>query len=373
MQKDYFIQTLVAEVRPRLQSVNVFIRLQNSVENQPVSINLSDNYFEILCANSSSITNWPQLNILTESLSCVKNVNNSISFRFATTGDLGSFKSELLTNNTDDNNGVSKRVIFFESDVNYSIECVNCKRTLNNSIVFQRVLPLPSDNCDPTDWFCHNHNHEGENNDTNFSLNPKESELFYAKCYVFLNRNNVNNTRTSGKTVVCRYCLSWLGLKENNSTLKLWSNTIQVSNGAECYKTLGLTDSFNAIFENIEHILFNSAKVILSCQSNSTKVDYLLLWIIEKKLEIYFTINNGICTKYNVAKVLYRVVDENGIENQWKNDSNVQSVDVSKPMLVDVLKHLHYFNKVFPKEFSTTNDFLVSYLFMYDPFVEDII
>lgn len=370
MQEHNFIKTLVLEVRPRLQSVNVFMQLENFIDNEQVKINLNENSFEISSSNFLSIViNCPDLNILSESLSSIQNVNNSISFRFSTTGnDLGSFKREILINNEENTSNTSNNETFFATDTCYSIQCINCTRNLNDSIKFRRVLPLPSENCDPNEWFCHNHKHENQNN--TFSLNPKENDLFYSNCYVHLNKSNIDSIRISGKVLVCKYCLNWLGLKENDDTLKLWSNTIQFSNGINYYKTKSLTDVFNVINENIKHILFNSAKVILNCQSSSKKLDTLLMWIIEKKMTIYFSKETHLHKKYNVAKVLYKIVDENNLENQWKNDSSVQVIDVSKSMLVDVLKHLHYFNRVFPKQFSTTNDFLVSYLFMYEPFIE---
>jgi len=44
----------------------------------------------------------------------------------------------------------------------------------------------------------------------------------------------------------------------------------------------------------------------------------------------------------------------------------VTSAFFSKVMMLEVLQHLHKNNKVFPPEFAMSNDFLVSYLFLYE-------
>ncbi|KAJ8964103.1 hypothetical protein NQ314_005128 [Rhamnusium bicolor] len=363
-EKNY--KSVILEVRPRLQSVNAFITLLN--ESKSITIFLENEDIQITKDGITSTIPCNGMNIMPNSLSSLKIIDNYITFRFATNNSLleslGGFKTEFLQNTVASIESLSNKPLLSKG-INYTIQCINCSKSLNIPIKFQRILPLPSDNADPGDWFCHAHGSQD-----NISLDPKEADIFYTHCYVHINKINVPNIRGNDKVVVCKFCLNWLGTVFNPNTLRLWFNTVKFLDNNAAISTISLTDVFHSIKDILKHSLYNSIKLMLTCQTSVTQVDSVLIWIMEKKLQILFD-GSGVLKKYDVAKVLFKFSkSDEELFTQWQNDSMVNTVNISKPMILDVLKHLHKFNKAFPLEFSKSNDFSVSYLFMYDPFLE---
>ncbi|KAL1517224.1 hypothetical protein ABEB36_001017 [Hypothenemus hampei] len=188
-------------------------------------------------------------------------------------------------------------------DTLYKLECSNCERELS-STKFNRVLPLP-ENLDQNDWFCH------APAGNVMSLEPGSKDLFYGNCFCHIHSDIIKNTLTKNQVFVCKSCLNWLGVKCGFSSLR------------------SLEDEQGSLY----------------------------LWLLEKELKIVIDDRETAC-----AKVLFKFSDQ----RHWSQDPNVETVEISKPMMIDLIKHLHKNNQFFPKEFSMSNDFYVSYIFMYE-------
>lgn len=355
----------VLEIRPRLRSVNAFVLLNHMAK---AEVLLESDSISIVLDNKISIIPFRDFKIVDNSLSSVTTMDQFITFRFATDNNLydttGGFKTELLQNTVASIESLSNKPLL-SKNTNYVINCINCGKSVTDSMKFERILPLPSENLDPSDWFCHSHG-----NQSDFNLDPKSTDIFYTHCFVHINIGQVLNIKSKDKIVVCKFCLNWLGLKHNKNTLKLWHNTVKFVSSDTSIYTHSLADVFQSIKSILNHSLHNSIRLIVTCQTTSQHLDIILLWILEKKLQILF--DDIDCTKTcEVAKVLFKFIqDSNEIYRQWQNDAFVNTISISKPMMTELLKHLHKFNKVLPKEFSKSNDFTVSYLFLYDQLVE---
>lgn len=358
--------SLIMEIRPRLQSVNVYIVLKQKttdvnvvLNHNDISINVEGSVYKIPCVG---------VNILPESLSSLQINGFHVSFRFQTDNNpqdlTGRFKAEFLQPPRTQNY-VATNTNWLKKNTSYSLFCCNCRKIFCNDVSFQRVLPLPSDNLDISDWFCHGHNI-----DTDTNLNPKANDVFFTETYVHLADSLVNDeTIKSNKIIVCKRCLFWLGLSVNNSVLKLWFNTIGFKSDDQTYNSSALSDVYVVTNEILSSSFLNMAKIIFHCQVNDNVTNYILLWVIEKKLNIIADLSKGI-TKCDVAKVLFKFENfECPMILEWQKESVTSVVGISKAMMVDLLKHLQKVNKIFPKEFSVSNGFLVSYLCLYDNFL----
>lgn len=355
-------KTVLLEIRPRLQCVNAFIKL--CTNSNPIEVVLDNDAILLLINKEITKIGCKNMKIVRNSLSSLKMTDDFLSFRFLTEmthENKGSFKAEFLQNTVASIESLSNKPLL-STNSRYIIQCTNCKKSLSNCLQFHRILPLPSDTLDASDWFCHNHG-----NSAGISLDPKPSDLFYSQCLVHINIECVNDLKVSDNVLVCKFCLKWLGTKHNNNTIKLWFNTVTFYNDNTSICSSSLEDCFQVIKNTLKVSLHNASKLILSCQSSSTSTDTLLLWVLEKKLHILF---GKECLKdHHVAKVLFKFVKIDDILlKEWQNDSLVSNIDISKPMMVDLLTNLYECNKLFPLEYSKSNDFRVSYLFLTEIF-----
>lgn len=354
------IASLIIEIRPRIRSANVFIEFNNNLDSCP-SIVLTKHSIEIADKQTSLGVPCDNLIIVTDSLTNVMFNKTKLNFRFTTEnvlGERGCYKTELLVN-AKEHFEINTCKQLLKKNTNYIIHCLNCKRALSNTVRFKRVLPLPSEGSNPNEWFCHQHT------ESKFDFQPKIDDVFYAISYVNIHVSNMSCIKKSGKVVVCRYCFSWLGVECDKHTLRLWHNTVNFVSNTKSIESCSLSDILQSIKIMLEQ-LNTCVKLIINCQSTSEKKDIVLLWVLEKKLQILFKDCNGV-KSHNVAKVLFKFVKPDDPDFiQWNNNSLISDVFVSKPMFVDLLKHLHRFNKIFPEAFSKSNDFNISYLFLYD-------
>ncbi|XP_018564708.1 uncharacterized protein LOC108906050 [Anoplophora glabripennis] len=363
LEKNY--KTVILEVRPRLQSVNAFVSLLNC--NTTVKIILDEEQIKIIDDDRVSTILCKGINAVPNSLSSFKQTDNYIVFRFVTNNsleNLGSFKTELLQNTVASIESLSNKPVLTKG-VNYTVQCINCSKALNVPIKFQRILPLPSDSSDPNEWFCH-----AQSSKDNVSLDPKETDIFYTHCYLHINKSNLLNIKGNDKVIVCKFCLNWLGIIYNQNTLRIWLNTVKFLDNNSAISTDSLSDIFHSFKDIFRHSLYNSLKLMIVCQTSSSQSDSVLIWVLEKKLQIFIETSGGL-KKFDVAKVLFKYAkSEDEAFKQWQSDSMINLLNISKPMMLNTIKHLHKFNKMLPPLYSKSNDLSVSYIFMYEPFIE---
>lgn len=355
----------ILEIRSRLRSVNAFIHLNETGKPEIV---LDEDSIKIVIGEEVAKISCKDIKILPHSLSSVQIADNYLTFRFGTDNNpfenAGGFETELLQNTVSSMESLSNKPLLSKG-IKYVISCINCGRSLTEPLQFDRILPLPSDGTDPSEWFCHNHGGKNE-----FNLDPKLTDIFYTHCLVHINASNIKNVNSTDKVLVCKFCLNWLGIKHNKNTVRFWHNTVKFTNNDTAISTFSLPDVFQSIKSSLNHTLHNSIKLIITCQSTSNTLDIILLWILEKNLRILFD-DSSSAKISEVAKVLFKFVeDTDKMFLQWHNDTLVDTISISKPMMTELLRHLYKYNKILPKEFSKSNEFFVSYLFLYDTFEE---
>lgn len=349
------------EIRPRLQSVNVLVNLRL---NKAPNIYLSKDGCIIFITTSTVTYKIPCKKLYCDSLNGVDITDESLSFRFSTTNtDFGSFKSELLTseNVTDNDDRLNKFV--FTDNCKLKIECRNCCNIFCEKL-FKRVLPLPSNDNGCTDWFCHAADVS--------SSDPGEDDLFYLICYCHLNSKNLTGLYTR-KNLICSRCLACVGIVINENCYRIWFNTVRMSDDRGLIKawgTTGLNDVCLTIRNILKDSLLTSTRIIFKSSNHDDQMDYLLVWVVERKLNILLNSdsNDEGYEDLSVAKVLYKFSSDTTSDTimQWSNDVTVSNIDISKTMMSQVLKHLYKMNKLLPTKWNFTNDFYVSYLPLYD-------
>jgi len=355
-------KTVFIELRPKLKSANVFVTLaEDSFSDKKVVLN-ENNFKVVLNGDESFSVSFTGFKGIPDTLALLNQTAKSICFRFFTSSNGIGFKSEILQNKTLPNK--YENIELLKKDVEYVIECGNCKRSLvRDGVRFQRILPLP-ENTESNDWFCHGHGLDESLSDL---MEPKQKDLFYTHCFFLINKDLVCNVGQKNDVLVCKFCFNWLGRVSGKKSRKFWFNTVNFTNQSVTVKTEGLSDVFRTLRSMLDTCLFGGLKTILHYKTCGGQNNYLLLWILEKQLEVVLnTLKEN--RKLDVAKTFFKFVsdDNDEVVRKWKTDNNIDVVDVSKSMMTDVLKHLYENHRVLSNEFATSNEFLVSYLFMYD-------
>lgn len=352
-------ENLLIEVRPNLQSVNVFLQLKH---NSKVQVSLREDSFILNIDGKDHAIPSLNFQIIPSSLSNLKIEEDHLSFRFTTQSvhkNFGSFKSEVLE--LSDNTIRNSEECFLRQNLNYKILCKNCLHPISTNFKTNRVLPLPSDTSEQNDWFCHAPACAKVTN-----LNPQKDDIFYSECYVHVNTENCVELKTLGSVLHCMKCCNWLGLIQNEETNRLWFNTVQFQSETEEYKTDPLMDAFKTISSLLAEPLLTSSKIMLTTQISDEEVNNLLLWVLEKNLTVGMYKDNKWET-LKLAKVFFTSVDsDNDLVMQWKQDVGVSCVSVSKNMIVDLINHLSEMKKYIPKEYSRVMGFSISYICMYN-------
>lgn len=352
------------EIRPTMQSCNVYIKFRKKFDGN-VRIDLKTNEINISYDDEMESVEIKNCKILPNSLSCLQIMSDCITFRFLTQNDnreKGQFKTEFVLLNM--KNDMKKKSInsnpVIMKDVPYKIKCNNCLNELSNEHSFRRILPLPSENMEMSDWFCHKH----DDSNAELSLNPKICDCFYSNCYIHLNENVLKNViKSENGVVVCKRCLFWLGLDMNKETFQLWHNTINLySNTSELIASKALKDFNDTVKKLIYESILGFTKFIFECQNTNSDKEYLSICIMEKSLRLYLKRDDKF-EDVEVAKVLYRFdKDVSDLLESWMNDVKVSQIKISKPMMVSGLKHLYEMSQLIPACYSKSNDYFVSYL-----------
>lgn len=350
-------KSLVMEIRPRLQSVNVYINLNKDSQ---IEINLDQDNIVISNNSIKQKVHCNGFQIVPNSLSNVINTDDRMSFRFLTENikrDLGTSKFEILqTYEVTDSKEITYSCL--KSELNYSISCKNCLQYLCNNVSFKRVLPLP-ENLDTNNWFCHGHANAIK------KIEPNIEDAFYTEYFVLFNKNLLNGIANANCNLICKRCLAIIGLLHQESH-KIWLNTLIIKDNDKTYISSPLEDCFKIINHIFHTSLITSERIMFTCRNSESTVNYLLLWILEKQLKIHID-SNLHKIDANVAKVLFKFENsKSGLVNKWIGDLNINIVDISQNMIVKLLKTLYEMNCYIPKDFSTTNNFYISYLMIHD-------
>ncbi|KAJ2943071.1 hypothetical protein O0L34_g18762 [Tuta absoluta] len=414
------IKNIFMELRSRLRSCNVFIttgidftkncNLKVSIQSNCIVLNyynedddkrkrndslssiesLSDCYSEEETEQVTAVIPIAEFcKIIPNSMSCLKIDKNTISFRILTEPKSGgNFYTELLTTNTSETDGARKLndlKINVKIDEEFKVTCANCSNVVSeNFIKFSRILELPTSNIDMSEWFCHGHCH-GNSSQNDIVLKPNKADFLYRLTFFVVNNSLLSeeSRKFNSKREVyhCNRCLAWLGLK-NKDTVKLFNSEVKISEGENEKHAFSLksasgdivTDDFIYTIEcmtkefNLGFQYTVMCKIALECTISANKKQYLLIWVMDKELQVLRDVEQIAgdkikLTSSSVTKILYKVEFSLNEEVElWLSDPGVVSTEISKSMFTKGLEHLKNMSLKVPESFRNTNGYCVSYL-----------
>lgn len=421
------IKNIFVELRSRLRSCNVYITTTiDLTKNCTLKINLQSNsiilnYYPNSESHSYDITRKDSVSsiesieslsdcyseddtdiievipisefchIIPNSMSGLKIDKYNISFRILTEPkNGGNFYQELLAANKQ----ITTKTIGNAPKLNLNageeikIVCANCLNVVSENVIkFDRILELPTENLDMSDWFCHNHGHSSHDHEV-VTLKSNKYDLLYRLTYFLVNfcvlSDKCNKFNAKRNVYHCNRCLAWLGSKVKDD-VKLFNSTIKiVQQGIENH-IFGYQDSndvsLNDFIYTIEsmskefNIGFQYAimcKIVLECNISATKKQYLLIWIMDKELQVLKNAEDYVETENEdkiklvssfLTKILFKVEMCLSDEVQvWLSDPSIVSSEISKSMFKSGVDHLRKMSLKVPESFRTTNGYSVSYL-----------
>lgn len=406
------IKSIFMELRSRLRSCNVYIttgvdfkkncNLKISIQSDCIVLNyyddrkrrdslssiesLSDCYSDDDDEVTSVIPIQEFCQIIPNSMSCLKIDRNNISFRILTEpNNGGNFYNEVLTNNKVENNVKSQEFkINFKAKEEIVIMCSNCSNVIsNNGITFDRILELPSANLDMSDWFCHGHSHGAQTPE--IALKPNKSDFLYRLTFFIINNSLLseksNKFNAKREVYHCNRCLAWLGLK-NKDTVKLFNSEVKLNRCGNESPMLSIGTSPHSSTADFIYTVENMArefnlglqftvmcKIVLDCTISANKKQYMLIWIMDKELQVirnsgeYINGDKIVLQSSLLTKILYKVeLAFNDEVESWLSDPSVTSTEVSKSMFSHGIDHFEQMSLKVPECFRHANGYRVSYL-----------
>ncbi|XP_049882270.1 uncharacterized protein LOC126378128 [Pectinophora gossypiella] len=413
------IKNIFMELRSRLRSCNVYIttgidltkncNLKISIQANCIVLNyyedddnmkrrdslssiesLSDCYSEDEDDVTTIIPIEEFCRIIPNSMSCLKIYRNTISFRILTEPkNGGNFYKELLSTNSTIGSTKSTKVnqiqMNVKADEEFKITCANCSNVISDNLVkFNRILELPTTNLDMSEWFCHGHSH-GDNSHNDIEVKPNKCDFLYRLTYFDVNNSilsdKTNKFNSKREVYHCNRCLAWLGLKKKDM-VKLFNSEVKMNqNGSDkhvfshknasdnlktddfIYTIECITKEFNLGFQYTV-----MCKIVLECKISANKKQYLLIWVMDKELQVLRNTDQIKDDKVKlqstvVTKILFKVeLSLNDEVEGWLADPGVVSTDISKNMFNTGLEHLQHMSLKVPESFRNTNGYCVSYL-----------
>ena len=358
-------------MRPRLQVCNVFLVAKECLKKEEnVKINIRVTGVDIIWTSERGETvqviNLQDYKLKPLSLSGLQIQKNSISFRVQTeplSTITGSLKSEVLPLNQSLQEYIPLPAPCVPINKPCEITCSCCGKVLTKqSTSFTRVLPLPSSgSLDISDWFCHRHT-DSPNLQASV-LVPKETDCFYGLCHILLKTSLLN--LDSKQIVTCNRCMSWLGTC-SNSIAKLWYCTISCNKNVS---SSALQDFKLVVTKALKETFALTCRLILETKLSVDGSQYLLLWVIDKELDVLVGPQvSGSHTSTNlkakkISKLLYTYrKDADDVVKSWQNDVNVQCVEIAKQMFTEGLMYLMNGTELIPGPHKMTNKYFVSYM-----------
>ncbi|XP_055595480.1 uncharacterized protein LOC129746066 [Uranotaenia lowii] len=238
------IDRVLVELRPRLQSANFFILFSiRFAEIRNTKIDLGSDRIIISTQNNDEryeLRMGDYFKLHTQTLSSLLIKNNYICFRINTNEN--KFHSEVLAINEYNACTNLRLECALEVNVNYKIVCSNCENPLNEQpVAFDRILELPSDTMDSSDWYCHKHPHQNGSSEGNTEnevcsskaphssrYTPTEQDLYYGPFYALLDGKHMKRVHLKAdRFFYCKRCLQYLGIMKRNQSAKIWYENLR--------------------------------------------------------------------------------------------------------------------------------------------------
>lgn len=407
------VKNVFMELRSRLRSCNVYIttgidlgkdcNVKINIQANCIILNLYKDFkkrhdslssIESLSdfsedeSDTTSIQILEYCKIIPNSMSCLKIDKNTISFRILTEPkNGGNFYKELLTPKTGENlTKVSELKINVKTDIGIKIACANCSNIISNSVIkFERVLELPSANLDMSEWFCHGHCH-GNSPQNDIVLKPNKNDFLHRHTFFVVNNTllseKVNKFNSKRDIYHCNRCLAWLGLKEKEN-IKMFNSEVTIQDNDAQKRVFSHKISIGDIPKDdfiytIENVMREfdlgfqytvMCKILLECKISTSKRQYLLIWVMDKELQVLRNKGEHILSdkielqSTFLTKLLYKIeLSLNDEVESWVADPAVVATDISKKMFDRGIEHLQEMSLKVPELFRNANGYFVSYL-----------
>lgn len=404
------IKQVLIEHWPRLQSTNFFILFTQTFDDtDTVDLNIKESEILIKFEGRTiviDLENYFELN--THSLSLLVIKSNYISFRLNTNNENG-FYMEYLKNSSAKQLHTERLELKpnLKADDSVTIVCDTCTSKLSTEMKFKRILELPSENMDLSEWFCHKHTHSAAEPDTkseekfNFAkFEARPADLLYGQFFFLLNAKQLQNVRFMGTAAHCKRCLKYLG-DTRTETVQIWNENVRFET-ADSNQHLFVDSIFeNFLFiiekliQDFDFLLFSTGlpqplKCLFEARPSNQKnfvVQYLLVQVMNKSIEMFQQNEIEVADRITLRKIksmkiLYRsmicdvVVDdadqqqststnESPLISFWQNDATVNHIQISMNMMQCAIDRLDENAELIAECYrqSGTIGFSLSYLF----------
>ncbi|KAL4222462.1 E3 ubiquitin-protein ligase E3D [Mactra antiquata] len=274
--------------------------------------------------------------------------------------------------------------------------CGNChQKILADWSIFNRVLPLPSENwSDYADmWFCHNHGNQDSSSDKQRKLLPKTRECFVGETFVLVAGQHVQDSSIKVKkrgSIVCRRCSIQLGVVETEnkteSVYKFYQHAILIKDLEfedliQLQRTVSPSERLDNFFNQLlqeQSNTYTSYRFIIESKplDDTEQLSTCLLWLLDSNIEMYTSDYNTdtILTGYSICKVMFKcqLSTSNKTRNPdyvtkslislWRKDNTVHGFTLPHPLFLQLINRLIEHCKILPVSQRYLNGFHVSFL-----------
>lgn len=390
------IKQVLIEYSSRLQVANFFLLFTKSfADTKSVKIHLKPSEIIIeFDGDRITLDLIEHFQLETCSLSLLSIDGDNVSFRLNTNND-DSFRFEFLNlNNNELPSQLLKLKLNIEPNKDFQILCSNCTCPLTTTQNCRRILELPSENLDLSEWFCHKHHATIESTANvksqpidskekfNFAkFSPRDTDLLYGQFFFLFNGTKLINVKTKNEFVYCQRCLQFIGEPVRDGTIKIWDENIKIQSKLESFQLFDgssiLKNFFFIIRKNIQDFDFISSaglpptnKILFETKCPDGKTNFLLLQIMNKNLEL-FTLSGCVNGKANLRqlsgmKIFYRIDSDETrpMVKFWQNDVGCSNIQISKKMFDHAVDTLNEYSNFIPVTYRNMGGFTISYLHM---------
>lgn len=359
------MEFITLELRPRLQSCNVFIAMQKNLCLKNVQIKLLESSIVLVLKDYSINFLLPSIKIIPTSLSMLNIMNNWICFRLQTTpikSVFGSFSTEIVDSNLSVQplsvslSPILNNIKLFKTS-KCTILCTCCKNIISKSVSFKRFLPLPDIEYDQNDWFCCKHNSDI----ISYNIQPQTSDYLYGSYFFVLHKNIFENIHIDNKVLTCNKCLLRIGTFYTHDLFKIWNCCVDYKSQSNVLSTVNATNPLSDFLLLLKGLLGKILGEEIILQTLVDKQYHcLLIKLMDYKLNLITEpnpkLNSDTCSialkQMYVAKILYKY--ETSKTAIATNNLNVTYYEVSLPIIEAGLKYLLFSTKRLPHAYRVT-------------------
>lgn len=333
------VTEIFVEIRRKLQACNFFVHTSEPLTNPLVStansvITIDDKNVKYSLNLEGYISMEPT------SVTRLSHDGNILSFRVLT--QPGDDTPHSLYDNERQSDCQHFTADIVKNEHLY-LYCKFCNlKVSEEKILFKRVLPLPSSGMEDGDYFCHKEDNE------HLNCLPRENDCLLGLNYMCI-RPGLFPSDTHTIDVQCSSCKSFLGYSKQFYTV-LWNSSVTFSiDRPKEFGDSSLDDFFWIIDRTLQNEYSHVPKVILE---NPYNKDNLMIWVIEKELEILKIDECQNKTRSVVRKIMYKTIEPEDMKN-YENDAHAFFINTSPHVIHSAVKYVTDRSKIVPSEFRS--------------------